>query len=66
MWVEDTRWYRLKSELLAIEDDGVTSVVTALVAHYNVGTAGIEVCDFTLTLVAPLSAYNYQCITHNI
>jgi hypothetical protein len=65
MGVEDTRRDRLQRELLAIEDDGVTGIVTALMAYYNIGTAGIKVGDFALALVAPLSAYNNQSITHN-
>jgi hypothetical protein len=63
--VEDSRGYRLQCELLAVEDDGVASVVTALVAYYDVGIACIEIGDFTLSLVAPLGAYNYQSIAHS-
>jgi hypothetical protein len=66
MWVEYSRWNRLKGKLLAVENDCVTSVVTTLVAYYDVGITSIEVGDFTLTLVAPLSANNYQCVTHNV
>jgi hypothetical protein len=44
----------------------VTSVVTALMTNYDVCTTSIEVGDFTLALVAPLSANNNQCIAHNV
>ena len=65
MGVEDTRRDRLQRELLAIENDGMTGIVTALVAYYNIGTTSIKVGDFALALVAPLSAYNNQSITHS-
>jgi hypothetical protein len=42
----------------------VTSVVATLMTNYDIGTTSIEVGDFALTLVAPLSANNNQSICH--
>ena len=66
MGVEDARRYRLQGEFLAVEDDSMSRVVTTLMAYHNVGTTCIEIRNLTLAFVAPLCAYNNQCLIHNI
>ena len=56
--VEDTRRYELQREPLTIDDDGVPSVVTALVTHDEVVLLGELIGDLRLPLVSPLGSHD--------
>ena len=53
----------MKSEFSVVIYDSVTCVCPALKADYDVAVVGKNVGNFTLTLVAPVSAYN--CFYHS-
>jgi hypothetical protein len=48
----------LEDELLAINDDGMTSVVTACVAGYDRKAPRKDIDDLAFALIAPLRAYD--------
>lgn len=60
MGVQDPGGNELQREGLAIHDDGVASVVTALIAHDKIGTLGEIVDETTFTFITPLGSNNYR------
>ena len=44
----------MQAVLLAVDDDGVTGVVAARVAHDSIEVAGDQIANLTLALIAPL------------
>jgi hypothetical protein len=54
--IENPARDELKGERLATHDDRVTSVVTALVADYDLDVLGKKVGELALPLVAPLGS----------
>ena len=50
----------MELELLAVADDRVAGVVTALEAHDRVGALGKQVGDLALALIAPLGAHYHH------
>ena len=59
--VEDAAGHQLEGERLAVDDDGVTGVVAALVADDDLHLLGDEVGELALALVAPLGADDDGC-----
>src|SRR5690606_5012844 len=51
--------------LLAIDHQGVTGVVAALVTHDGGSLVGQQIDDLALTLITPLGAQDYDILTHN-
>src|SRR5579863_5227898 len=58
--VQDAAWHKLKGEPLAVDHDGVASVVAPLVAHNHLHLFGEQVGQFRFTLVTPLGAYYHS------
>ncbi|MCY1541869.1 hypothetical protein D9M68_775780 [compost metagenome] len=51
--------------LLAIDHQGVTGVVAALIAHDGGSLVGQQIDDLAFTLITPLGAQDYDILTHN-
>ena len=52
--IHDAGRHLVQAVLLAVDDDGVTGVVAARVAHDSIEVAGDQVANLTLALIAPL------------
>ena len=52
--IHDAGGHLVQAVLLAVDDDGVTGVVAARVAHDGIEVAGDQVANLTLALIAPL------------
>ena len=46
--------HQVQNGFLAVYDQGVAGVVTALIAHDDIGVVGKKIDDLTLAFVAPL------------
>ena len=57
--VENSRGNQVKNILFILDDDGVTCIVSPLIAGHNVETVGDEVNDLAFSLIPPLSADNH-------
>ena len=52
--IHDAGGHLVQAVLLAVDDDGVTGIVAARVAHDDIEVAGDQVANLTLALIAPL------------
>lgn len=64
-FAQDARWNQVQDGFLAIDHQGVASVVTTLVANYGSRLLGEQVDDLALALITPLGAQDYDILTHN-
>ena len=48
----------MQYKVFVVEDDGVASVVTALVADDEIGLIAQQMDDLTFTLISPLNSHN--------
>ena len=53
---QNARWNQVQDVGFAAVNDGVTSVVTALTAHDDVGVRGQDIDDFSFPFITPLRA----------
>ena len=58
--VHDARRHEVQAELLITAHDGMTGVVTSLVAHDAIELRRYEVANLTLALVSPLGSYQHR------
>ncbi len=56
VWVEDPGRDQVQDILLAVEDDGVSGIGTALIARHDVGLLREHVNDLAFPFIAPLGA----------
>ena len=54
----------MKNIFVILDDDGVTSIVSPLIAGHNVESVGDEVNDLAFPLIPPLGPDNH-CIRHD-
>ena len=59
--VEDAAGHQLKGEGLAVDDDGVPGVMTALIADDQLHVLGEQVGELALPFVAPLGPDDHGC-----
>src|SRR5271168_531283 len=60
---QNTARDQLQDELLAPDDDGMSSIVTAGIARYNSKPIGKNVDDLSFSLIAPLGAQYYRSLS---
>jgi hypothetical protein len=56
----------MQNSLLAIDHQGVPSIVTTLKAHDGTNVACQQIDDLTLTLITPLNTQNDNVPSHKI
>jgi hypothetical protein len=64
VFTQDAGGDQVQDGFLALDDQGVAGVVTALEAHYGTGLVGQQIDDFAFAFVAPLGAQDYYVFTH--
>lgn len=56
---------QVQNGFFAIDHQGVTGVVAALIANYRGSMFGQQINDLAFALITPLGAQDYDILTHN-